>query len=188
MSNLLAQAIKSATRLGKMKAADDETVDDENLDDNEKEEAAEEDEKDPDAEDEEEDIDAEDDKDDKPEASAFDSALNAVRRDERARCCAIFGHDNAQGNPKLSAKLIVDGTAKSQALSLLDSVGPGAAAKTGDSLAERVRASQGGKKPGQDAGRKTGGDKQADADNALAANASRNFGQRKAAQKRIING
>lgn len=187
MKNLLAQAINKAIATGAKRAAEgdeDETVDDTIVDDEGNEESAEGDEDDkPDAEDDEDDKEAEGDEDEKPDASASGGSVAAARLQERRRCCAIFTHANAEGNPNLAAKLLADGTSKNRAVSILNSVSAGV--KTGASLAERVQASQGSKRPGQDGGKKSAGTGQDSEANALVANASSNFGRNKAAKKHL---
>jgi hypothetical protein len=116
---------------------DEEALDDEREDEavnQEDEEQAEGDEEEPDAEDEEE----------KPAASAG----TAIKLAERRRCLAILTHGATESNPEIAAELIMDGTSATRAARLLDAAGKG---KGTNSLASRMSASQGSKRPGQDA-------------------------------------
>ena len=196
MRNVLANAIASALKPANFRAASDEPTDDETVDDDtgnstDDEKQAEDDDKDSDAEDTTSDDanagNSADDDDKKPDAAAVNSALAAVRVEERQRCIAIFSHPNAEGSPKLAAKLLVDGTSQQQAVSLLDSVEANPGTNSGNSLAERVHASQGNKKPGQDKVSGNGGSGKASEGDALVASASKNFGQKKASRQRHSN-
>ena len=176
MKNVLAKAIASALKPANFRAAtdeptDDETGDDETGDSSDDEKQAEDDDDDPDAEGEDttSDDDSDDDGDKKPDAAAVSSAMNAVRAEERQRCLAIFSHPNAESSPKLAAKLLVDGTSQQQAVSFLDSVEANPGKQSGNSLAERVHASQGNKKPGQDSGKSKSSTKSGNLNDRMAA-------------------
>jgi len=86
--------------------------------------------------------------DDEEDNSAKNAAQNATKV-ERARCLSILTHPNADANGALAAKLLTDGTAASQAVSLLDVVG-GGGSHSASSLSAKVLAAQGNKRPGQD--------------------------------------
>ncbi len=97
---------------------------------------------------------AEGETDNEPEDDEEDEtgpAARAATNRERARCITIFTHANADAHPNLAMALLEDGTSKVRATKLLNAAG-GGVAKSGGSLAERVAASQGDKKPGQDQG------------------------------------
>ncbi|MCP4936103.1 MAG: hypothetical protein GY927_18345 [bacterium] len=194
MTNALAKAIKAALKPVSFRAAndEDENTGDQGADDSgdEDEPSAAEEEDEPEANDEDdEDVsaDGQNGDEEKPDAATLNTAIRAAREEERSRCVAIFSHQNAEGSPKLAAKLLADGTSENQAVSLLDAAEGKVAANTGGSLAERVHASQGSKKPGQDV---AGGKRQTGKDvegSALVASASKNFGQKKAARNQLLN-
>ncbi len=183
MSRALRQALAAALKPNGRKAAEDDEEVIEDTDDEETSSSAE-DEDDTKS-------DAEDDDETEPEAAEDDDTGDDTGEEkgpaaavmaERRRCVAIFTHANAESNPKLAARLLTDGTPAAKAVGYLDAAGSiPASAETGkQSLAQRVPASQVGKKPGQDAGGKTGSKKDA-AGEALVNTAGRFFKKSKGA-------
>lgn len=129
---------------------DDETETETASEDDGDQPAAEEDGDEPNAEGDEDEPAAGEDED-KPSASVRRRIAGA----ERARILAIITHPNADAQPKLAVSMIQDGTSKAKALATLDAVEAappsGDGGTPGNSLADRVRRSQGNRRPGSDA-------------------------------------
>lgn len=153
MKNALASAIKAAVTGKKTRAAmdDDEEVVVENEEEtvdaegDDEEVVAAGDDEEVEAEGDDEEVVAEGDDEDKPAAKG--KAVSAAVKAERARCIAIVTHANADAQPKLTARLLINGTSRKSAIGMLNAV---EASASGGSLASRYFADQGNKRPGVD--------------------------------------